>query len=185
MVKLLGLDPGKQRDSFGIIAIDVRDDKIYVLNAQRVLGKKYIETESLIEKIVKENGYSTCILELNNTGQRIYESLVYERNLPVIAVTTSKDVKDMEKKRSLKVMDKNEMVRTMSVWFEAGKIIFPSRGNRETDELLRQLKIFAEHKTESGSVSYYAQGTEHDDLVMALMLCCWYSQYGPIKIIKI
>jgi len=37
-------------------------------------------------------------------------------------------------------------------------------------ELKRQIAIFAEHKTEAGSVSYYAPGAEHDDGVMALMI---------------
>lgn len=182
-MKLLGLDPGKQRDSFGIVAVDVIDNKIIVKNAQRILGKKYLEAEAFIEKIVREYHYDNCILELNNTGQRIYESLLFERHLPVIAVTTSRDIKDMEKKRSLKVMDKNEMVRTMAVWFQEGKIVFPRTKNKEVDELIRQLKIFAEHKTEAGNVSYYAEGTEHDDLVMALMLVCWWAKFGKLKII--
>jgi len=40
-------------------------------------------------------------------------------------------------------------------------------------ELKRQISIFAEHRTESGQISYYAEGKEHDDLVMALMLACF------------
>jgi len=33
-------------------------------------------------------------------------------------------------------------------------------------ELKRQIAIFTEHKTEAGSISYYAPGSEHDDGVM-------------------
>lgn len=184
-MKLLGLDPGKQRDSFGIVAVESKDGKVYVKNAQRILGKKYLDTEAYIESLVRKYDYNYCILELNNTGHRIYESLYFERKLPVIAVTTSKDIKDIKKKLDMKVMDKNEMVRTMSVWFQEGKIVFPTKSNPEVNELKRQLAIFAEHKTEAGNVSYYAEGQEHDDLVMALMLTCWYSRYGDLRVIKI
>ena len=41
----------------------------------------------------------------------------------------------------------------------------------------RQISNFAEHITEAGNASYYAEGTEHDDTVMALMLACFIGRH--------
>lgn len=117
------------------------------------------------------------VLELNNTGTHVYEVLYSQKNLPVIPVTTTKDVKDLDKKYSGKIMDKNEMARLMAHWFQDGSIVLPLALTGELAELKRQLSIFAEHRTEAGSVSYRAEGQEHDDLVMALMLCCFYARH--------
>lgn len=69
-------------------------------------------------------------------------------------------------------MDKNENVKWFLNMNAEHRIIFPVDKNCSPDmlELKRQIAIFAEHKTEAGSVSYYAPGSEHDDGVMALMI---------------
>ena len=69
-------------------------------------------------------------------------------------------------------MDKNENVKWFLNMKAKHRIIFPIDENYSPDmlELKRQIAIFAEHKTESGSVSYYAPSSEHDDGVMALMI---------------
>jgi len=57
--------------------------------------------------------------------------------------------------------------------FQNNRIKFPSKTNKHIEELKRQISNFAEHITEAGQVSYRADGTEHDDTVMALMLACF------------
>jgi len=75
-------------------------------------------------------------------------------------------------------MDKNEMVKYMIILAGEGRVIYPANKSPEMKELQRQMSIFAEHKTESGkSFAYYAEGNEHDDLVMALMLACFVARY--------
>lgn len=132
--------------------------------------------ENEIALIHTRKPFDYYILEINNTGIHVFEVLNYQKRLPVIPVTTTKDIKDPKKKYSAQVMDKNEMVRIMLHWFQDGTIIFPQQSTAELDELKRQLSIFAEHRTEAGSVSYRAEGQEHDDLVMALMLCCFWAR---------
>ena len=69
-------------------------------------------------------------------------------------------------------MDKNENVKWFLNMKAEHRIIFTTDENCSADmlELKRQIAIFAEHKTEAGSVSCYAPGSEHDDGVMALMI---------------
>lgn len=56
------------------------------------------------------------------------------------------------------------------------------------EELKRQISIFASHKTEARHISYRAPGSEHDDMVMALMLACFIGKHylesniGKIKV---
>ena len=185
MVRVIGLDPGKQRDSFGIVAIEKRDGKIYVKNAQRVLGKRYIDVENYVASLHEKYRYDYYILEVNNTGEHVFEVLKDVKGLPVIPVFTTSDVKDLKKKMDGRTMDKKDMVKRMAHQFQLGEIIFPKKSNPELEQLKTQLAIFSEHITEAGNVSYYAEGTEHDDLVMALMLCCWYVKDQKLKIIKV
>jgi len=172
-LRIAGLDPGKMRDGFAMVVCETKDNKLYVKGAKRWLHRNYIEVERDIKKIHESNPFDHIMLEVNNTGQHVYEVLKYDMDLPVSPVTTSNDLKDLSKKDSYDVMDKNEMVRTMSHWFNEKLIIFPRIKDKELSELQRQISIFAQYRTEAGNVSYRAQGNEHDDLVMALMLICF------------
>ena len=172
-VRIAGLDSGKSRDSSALVAVSVQDDKIKILNAKRWLGRNYLDVEAEIAKIHAQKPFNFVMIEINSVGVHVYEVLKYKYNLPAFAVTTSKDIKDAKKAAGEKVMDKNAMVKLMLDWFAEERLIFPVNSNAELDELKRQLSIFAEHKTDAGNVSYYAEGSEHDDLVMALMLACF------------
>ena len=70
-------------------------------------------------------------------------------------------------------MPKNQMVLWLARMFQNNRIKFPKHSNKDIDELKRQISIFSEVITESGNVSYRAEGLEHDDTVMALMLACF------------
>ena len=74
-------------------------------------------------------------------------------------------------------MPKNQMVRYMASMFQANRIKFPTKTNPHIEELKRQISNFSEHITEAGNVSYYAEGTEHDDTVMALMLAIFVGRH--------
>ena len=148
-----------------------------MLGAKRWLGRAYLQVEKELYKIDEKTPFDYYIVERNNTGEHVIEVLRYQYSLPVIAVTTVSNIKDEKKVFSPKVMDKIEMVRYMLIMFNDGRIVFPRNPQGEVKELLRQLSIFAEHKTEgTGRVSYQAEGSEHDDLVMALMLACFYAR---------
>jgi len=114
------------------------------------------------------------LIEANNTGQFVIEELEQVHHISVIGVTTTKDIKDEKKKHKVQTMDKNENVKWVLNMKAEHRIIFPTDQNCSGDmlELKRQIAIFAEHKTEAGSVAYYAPGQEHDDGVMALLINC-------------
>ena len=175
-MRIAGIDPGKQKDSFAFVGTQIKDKKIIVLGAKRWLGRAYLEVEKELYQIDERNPFDYYIVERNSVGEHVIEVLRQQYSLPVMPVTTvAKTPSDEKRIFSPKIMDKIDMVRYMIIMFKDGRIVFPKNPQGEVKELLRQLSIFAEHKTEgTGNVRYQAEGSEHDDLVMALMLACFY-----------
>ncbi len=177
MARIAGIDPGKQKDSFAFVGTDIADGKIRVLGARRWQGKAYLEVEESIAGIHKIHPFKHYVVERNSVGEHVVEVLARNYRLPVVPVITMKDIKSKEKRRSPSVMDKNDMVKYMIIKKDEGNMLFPKETG-EIKELLRQLSIFAEIKSpQTGNVRYQAEGAEHDDLVMALMLACFIGRY--------
>lgn len=162
---------------FAFVGTKTESSKIHVLGAKRWLGRAFLEVERQIHLIDAKNPFDYYIVEQNSVGDHVVEVLRTSYSLPVIAVTTVGPIKDPKKVHSPTRMDKNDMVKYMITMFKDGRIIFPTNPQGEVLELLRQLSIFAEIRTESGNFSYRAEGSEHDDLVMALMLACFYCRF--------
>lgn len=171
-IKILSGDPGKIRDAFFIVGTEITNDKLYVRLAIQRKGRAYKQVCEEFADISRKHNFTFNLIEANNTGQFVIEELQQVHHISVIGVTTTKDIKDEKKKNKVERMDKNENVKWFLNMKAEHRIIFPTDKNCSADmlELKRQIAIFAEHKTDAGSVSYYAPGSEHDDGVMALMI---------------
>ena len=171
-LKILSGDPGKIRDSFFIVGTEIRQDKLYVRLAIQRTGRAYKQVCAEYAEISRKHQFNFNLIEANNTGQFVIEELQQVHHISVIGVTTTKDIKDEKKKNVVERMDKNENVKWFLNMKAEHRIIFPvdTKCSAAMLELKRQIAIFAEHKTDAGSVSYYAPGSEHDDGVMALMI---------------
>ena len=177
-MRIAGIDSGKQRDSFAFVGIEIKNDNIFVLGVKTWIGRKYLEVENLIANIHDTQPFNFYCIEINNTGEHVYEELKYRHKIPnIVPVFTTAELKDQIKIAAGKVMPKNQMVRYMSSMFQANRIKFPTKSNPHIEELKRQISNFSEHITEAGNVSYYAEGTEHDDTVMALMLAIFVGRH--------
>ena len=173
-MRIAGIDSGKRRDSFAFVGIEIKDDNIYVIGVKTWLGRKYLEVENLIADIHAKQPFDYYVVEVNNTGEHVFEELKYRHRIPnVIPVFTTREVKDQSKINTGRVMPKNQMVLWLARMFQNNRIKFPKKSNKDIDELKRQISIFSEVITESGNASYRAEGNEHDDTVMALMLACF------------
>ena len=152
-------------------------DNITVRAAKRWLGVDYTDVEEQIAKFHLKHNFDHIVIEQNNTGIHVIEVLRRQYNLPIIPVTTTKNLKDNKKIMSARVMDKNMMAMYIANLMNDNKIKFPPTGSKDMKELERQIAIFAEHRTEAGNVQYYAPGNEHDDLAMAFMLAIHIARY--------
>ena len=181
-------DPGQMRDSWGYVGIQVKPESpfIQILGAQRWLGRAYLKVEEKVAVIHRQFNYDFQVVELNNTGLHAYEILKYVKHLPVIGVTTSKNLnKDVTKKydpRKFPTVDKNDMFKWMIAEKDSGHFLFPSKKTPEIIALMDQLSGIVETKTPGGTVRYAAEGEEHDDLVMALMLALWLARRKFLQI---
>jgi hypothetical protein len=182
-------DPGKHRDAFAEVVTEISEDKtkLRVKGAKRWtnqsglsvhgMGAFYLSVERELAAQHEKKPFHRFILEINNTGSHVFEILKYQHKLPVIPVTTTRELRDEKKKFDLERMDKNDTVATALRWKQSGVLLFPEKPTSEISELERQLSIFSQHTTEgTGNVSYRAEGSEHDDLVMALLLNIHYAR---------
>lgn len=97
-MRIAGIDSGKQRDSFAFCGIEIKNDRIYVLGVKTWLGRKYIEVENLIKQIHNSKPFDFYCVEINNTGEHVYEELKYRHRIPnVIPTFTTREVKDQSK----------------------------------------------------------------------------------------
>jgi len=171
-------DPGKMRDSFGYLVgdIDIEKNEVRIRKAKRWLGRSYKKVVQYIADDYEKNKLDHLVIERNNTGEVVIEEFRMQYRIPAIPVVTSQNLKTQEKINSVKVMDKNEMVKYYLRLKQEFRVKFPNKFRDQEDkenfeELKRQIAIFAEHRPESGkSFAYYAPGQEHDDMVMALLL---------------
>lgn len=174
-----------QKDSFALVIIEAESNKIKVKAAYSWRGKSYLEVEKKIAELHNTNSCDYYIVEQNNVGIHVIQSLRQNHDIPnIVPVTTSKDLREPDKKPN--TMDKNEMTRWILTQIEKGELVFPSLStSKHITELKRQLSIFEEQRTSTGSVRYSAPNGEHDDYVMALMLACWHAQKSMIEPVMI
>ncbi len=180
MVKILGLDPGKMRDSFAAVGIEPIKDEVHIRLAKRWKGRDYTSVVNTVIGINLRQHFDHIVLEINNTGMVVQE-LFSAKGVRTIPVTTTTELKDIKKKVSIKLMDKNEMVRWFIRMKTDHKIKFHGIEDEDIKELMRQVQIFAEHRTDTGHFRYMAPGDEHDDMVMALLIGCHVARYYLTK----
>ena len=173
-MRIAGIDSGKRRDSFAFVGIEIKNNNVYVIGCKTWLGRNYLEVENLIANIHDSKPFDYYSIEVNASGEHVFEELKYRHRIPnVIPLFTTREVKDQSKINSGRILPKNQMTMWLSRMFQQNRIKFPKNSTKDIDELKRQISIFSEVITESGSVSYRAEGQEHDDTVMALMLACF------------
>ena len=182
-IRICGCDPGKRRDSFGLVSlfVDVEKNRLFVEFAKRWLRKDYMYVEERIARYHQQAHWSDILVEQNNTGEHVIEMLRKKYALPVRAVTTVGKITDPRKHHRLKTMSKPEMVN----WYVRAKqrhiALFPRSLNVDMLELKRQIAIFAEYRTDAGNVTYHAPGNEHDDLAVSFLIAC----FGALRWIRI
>lgn len=175
-IRILSLDPGKIHDSFAAIDITVKpkDKEIYINDAVGWLQENYPQMEKDIAQLHELIHFDKIICESNNTGVHVIDSLIKIHHVPILGITTSKNIKSDKVRKKGTTMDKNEMITWIKKKKQAGKIFFPKKKTPGLSKLNNQLAAFVRKTTEAGSVSYGSEGKEHDDFAMAFIIGCYY-----------
>jgi len=180
---IAGIDPGKMRDGFALAAIQTDRKNIYIVGAAEWLHKDYTDVEQeiyQIHKTIAKKPFDHIGVEVNNSGPQVFESL-RNMGLPVMAINTVGKVTDPKKLRLGNSMVKNDMVHWLKRMIQDDKLFFPDIDSPGTLKLKHQLPQFSRKITEAGNLSYSAQGSEHDDLVMALLIACYIARRRYIR----
>jgi len=160
---------------FALVAIQTDRKNIYIVGAATWLHKDYTDVEQeifQIHKTVALKPFDYIGVEVNNSGPHVYESL-RNMGLPVIPINTVGKITDPKKIRLGNSMIKNDMVHWLQRMIQDDKLFFPDVDSPGTLKLKHQLPQFSRKITQAGNLSYSAQGSEHDDLVMALLVACY------------
>lgn len=172
---IVALSYTKQRTVFGMVGIEIDAEKkiAYVRLAKQwsrdnmSLIPKNIET--IYNKVKWDMTFADQLI-----GQHLIRSIELALGFEVQTITTQKNLKDPENIEKIKVMDMTEMTQFTLSLKQQHSIQFPPKNiTDDMRQLVKQIEMFTEHITESGTVSYYAPGGEYDCLSKALMICCF------------
>ncbi len=163
----------KQRTAFGMVGIEidlatrlayVRLAKIWKRDNMNVIPN---EIKQINEKIKWDMTFADQLI-----GQHLIRSIEKSIGYGVYTITTQKNLKDPEDIELIKVMDMTEMTQLTLSLKQEHVIQFPPKNHtKDMVDLIKQIEMFTEHTTESGTVAYYAPGDELDCLTKALMIC--------------
>lgn len=169
-------DPAETSDPTGIIGIhgNFITRKIHVKLAKQIKDKnktiRLHKTASYLIKIRNKICPDFMGAETNNDGKDIIQSLK-KLGISLHGISTSGNLTDETRAKGLS-MDKPFMID----WFQKSKqkhfILFPPKPSQDMQELIDQICQIVEIKTPAGTSSHKAQRGRHDDLFMALLLCC-------------
>ncbi len=165
-------DPGRFRDAFAFVLTEfiATTNVIHILGAHAWQGLDYPRVERDITDIHKKKKLDFFICEQNNTGIHVIESLQKIHGIPVIGITSSNRITSEQIIRKGKTMDKVEMVGWVNNKRLKNQILFPKKLTKGILTLLAQLNSFVRKTTPAGYTTFQADGTEHDDFVMALLV---------------
>ena len=172
-IRVAALTHSKLRNEYGMVGVEAvpLEKKIY----PKLVRQWQIEDVNRIPNDVYRlytlfHWNPTYLDQLS--GEYLIASL-NRLNIPTQVITTQKNLKDPKMLRKVKVMDMIEMTELLRKLKVGGQIPFPMEPSANMRKLEVELPFFAKHTTEAGGIDYYSPGEEPDDLVRALMICCF------------
>jgi hypothetical protein len=168
----MGLDLAQINDFTVLFVADKGSNNI--VKYDRFQKLSYPLQVKRIYEIARKYNNAKIILELNNVGVAIANTL-QEQGAKVEGFKTVGTIsKDFEKKGS-----KQEIIEKLSVDIEHRNLTIP-----DWDILIDELGAFGQELSESGNIKYSAPEGYHDDCVMALALVNW-GLHSKIKLEQI
>lgn len=179
-MRILGCDPGKNTDPFAVVLIETTKNSILVKGCTQWKGVSYPIVEQKIKDYFTTMRIDKIVVESNSMGDHVIDSLRRNNNLPVAKVFTGKH----GIKQTAGIMDKIDMTMWMNRLIQNGSegktptLKFVDSDSEEMKELNRQWAVFGEyHKNR-----FEAPAGGHDDLVMAMMIACYYARHHVLTV---
>lgn len=186
-LKLVALAHSKHRNAIGLVGIEVDQIKqeISVRLAKQWPRNKINDIAPEVAEMYEKFQWFNTIIDFQ-VGDHVIQGLRRAGGMPIKIIHIQKKVKDKLEIERVKTMDIIEQTQFMLSIKLAHKLVFPEKPTTVMAELESQIAMFAEHKTEAGSIDYYAPGDEYDNLTKALIINCFAARpymQGSTKII--
>ncbi len=169
-------DPAESSDPTGIIGIhgNFETQKIHVKLAKQFKDKdknlRLSNTANFLIAIKKTIHPDFMGAETNNDGVEIIKKLK-RLGISLYGISTSANLTDETRTKGIS-MDKPFMIDWFKKQKEKHNILFSSEPSQDMQECIDQISEIAEIKTPGGKSSHKRLRGRHDDLFMALLLCC-------------
>ncbi len=167
----IGADLGQAQDPTAIAVAEVQRPEIHVRHLERLpLGTPYPKVVDRIGVIVDRLPGAALVVDATGVGRAVLDQM-REAGLGPVAVTitggrfTSYD-------GTMWRVPKKALLRPLVATTEAGRLKV-AKGLREAEAFQREFLAFQRQITESGHSAFEGVG-EHDDLVIAVALACWW-----------
>ena len=171
---LAAIAHSKFRNAIGLVGIEIdsKQNKIRVRLAKQWSRDKLNIIPDEIGELYKKIKWGNTYID-QQTGQHLIQSLKQKEERPLRIIHTQKNLKDADEIERIKIMDKIEMAQFMLELRQNHVIEFPEKPSKDMTELEEQVALYMEHKTEAGTIDYYAPGEELDSLIKGLLIACF------------
>ena len=190
---VIGLDLGQAQDFTALAIIQqppaIRETEepeeiIYLLrHLQRFpLGTPYTEIVPAVAEIAKnpELGYSTLVVDQTGVGRALVDMLKKEKmpsRLIPVTITTGQTITKTEE--NFWHVPKKELVTDLQVLLQSRRLKI-ARDLPDADILVREMENFKVKITAAANEVFGAwREGQHDDLVLAVALACWWAESHP------
>jgi len=181
-IKIRSFDPGKHQDTFAMIEfiVDVQNQMVLISGAFGWKHDNYTKCEKDIAFIHSKEPADFYVCEQNNTGTHVIDSLQNIFHIPVTGINTGKTTSEKTKRKG-KTMDKEDIIKSVRALKKLGKLKIVKTTTPGLKAFVKQLNSFIKKLTPGGKITYSAEGTGHDDFVMAFLVGMHYILHNFIK----
>lgn len=192
MPYILGLDLGQAADFSALAALEQQEEYGPPLPGRRMLnhyacsglkrwplGTPYPAVVEELQALLRRPGLAGCTLVVDGTGVgRPVVDMIRRAKLPcqlraaVITAGAGQSFAD-----GYFHVAKQLLVSTTQVLLQQRRLRF-ARGLPETPVLVRELEAYRVKVTAAANETFDARQGEHDDLVLAVALACWFGERG-------
>jgi hypothetical protein len=187
---VVGVDVGQRVDPTAIVALETWrpapafvDDRPslqhrIVWMARLPLGTFYqdiVEQVARVAEAARERGQTTIVLDATGVGRPVVDMLRARTGIALRNITFTAGEKAVQDGPFDWHVPKTELVTALAVVLESYRIL-PADDCPLVADLQAELSTFDRRISGSGHTTYDASSGNHDDLVAAAALACWWAE---------
>lgn len=171
---IAALTHSKFRDMFGLIVIEAfpKYKEVSVNFARQWERKDMDKIHVDIKKYHSLQHWDKIIID-HATGHHLVRIIKNTCEVSVHVITTQNKSSDDEGIEGVTTLDMTEMAQLFLKFKLKHQIRFVKNPRKSMRELESEVSTFTEHRTEQGTMTYYAPGEENDHMIKSLMNCCF------------